>query len=123
MRTQTVDLQNPDGSHRQYLSSAEVQRRCGENGDIYRVSRPKAPKQVYRLRVFANPSKSQDSSASLTFADMETLVGLRKMTQEKRERLEGWGLIAHRIFGTPRAEARAIHFDAPEAMEASAQMA
>lgn len=91
-----VSLQNPDGSHRQYITVAEAQRR-ERNGEIYRVSKPKASKMTYRMHVFASPSNSSESPACLTRSDMDALAGLRKMTEMRRERLQGYGLILPQI--------------------------
>lgn len=125
MRACTVNLQNPDTSHRQWITVAEAQRR-ERNGEIFRVSRLKDPKMVFRLRVFASPSNSLDSPPCLTRSDMDALAGLRKMTEIRQERLEGWGLITSvKVkISSAKAEAygggaRAVHYlvDEVEQME------
>lgn len=96
MHRANVSLQNADKSHRQWITFAEAQR-LEARGSAFRVSRRKDPRAIFRLRVVAQPSNSPNSPVNLTAADLEALVGLRKMNEVLEERLIGWGLLAEKI--------------------------
>jgi len=52
---------------------------------------------TYRLITPAVPSNAEESPASLTNSDILALIGAKRMTQARRERLIGWGLLQHQV--------------------------
>jgi hypothetical protein len=91
-----VMLRNPDGTLRQRVSINEALR-LEKEGKAKRISGRKASTIVYQMHQMANPSDSHNSPAQLTRADLEALVGLRKMNATRRERLIGWHLLKEKV--------------------------
>jgi hypothetical protein len=92
MRKQEIQLQNFDGSHCRWLCQAEADRMTS-SGEIHRISKRKAPKQIYRYHAVAEPSNSHESSPQLTPSDMKALCGLHKVDESWVERLIGFKLL------------------------------
>lgn len=97
MRSQNVEILNPDGSHQRWVCQAEADRLV-DKGDVVRISRRKDPRRKYQLKPVAAPSTSQESRSALTREDAELLACLHKNSTknvpiERLERLAGWGLI------------------------------
>jgi hypothetical protein len=92
MRKQDIQLQNFDGSHCRWLCASEVDRMVA-NGEIHRISKRKAPKQIYRYHPVAEASDSRETSPMLTNSDMKALCGLHKVDQVWVERLIGFNLL------------------------------
>jgi hypothetical protein len=96
MRSQNIELVNPDGSHHRWVCQGEADRLL-EKGDIVRITRRKDPRRKYQLKPMVKPSTSQESKAALTQEDAQLLARLKDGTKnipiERLERLAGWNLI------------------------------
>lgn len=93
MRKPDAQVQNPDGSHNSWKCVAECERLVKQKV-LHRVSRLKDPKPRYRFLQYPNPSNSNLSPAVLTLSDMDALVGGRRASVTKIERLIGFGLLS-----------------------------
>jgi hypothetical protein len=116
MLKSSVKLKNADGSHRMTISLPEAQR-LEREGKARRISKPKAAAVVYQMTAVAVASDSHESPAMLTMADLEAVAGIRKLTDQRRERLIGWGLMKEKIADFASG-VRAMHFAEPEAQVA-----
>jgi hypothetical protein len=92
MRAQTVQLQNEDGSHCRWITAGESER-MEALGQIRRVTGRKAPSPKYRMNPRIDPSESPNSMPVLTESDLRVLVGIQKATEQRVERLIGFGLL------------------------------
>ncbi len=97
MLGRTVDLQNHDGSHNSWICQPEADRMAAR-GEIFRVSKRKAAKKVYRYHPPVRASQSRETPAQITNADLHALVGLHRVDEIWYERLIGLELIPE---GTP----------------------
>lgn len=82
-----IDLQHPDGSHKQWITRSEAER-MRSAGQADRVSRFK-----FRLAEVAQPSLSRNSAPMLKRHDLNALVGFTKCDEIELERLKGHGLL------------------------------
>lgn len=108
MRKQNIQLQNEDGSHRQWLCQSEIERLV-ERGECTRITRRKDPSPKYRMKSFPKPSISEITAPALTRKDASILASLppgfierlddAKVSSMPAERIQalqrlmGWGLI------------------------------
>ncbi len=84
---QILRLQDAAGRFIDRLSKAEA-RSLTDQGKVRRLN-----PYTYRLVTPISPSKAEESPATLTHSDVMTLIGAKRMTQARRERLIGWGLL------------------------------
>ena len=94
-------VQNPDGSHRQYLSRPECERKVKEKV-MRRMPRTKGASPKYRMIQYAQPSDSDLSMTTITLSDMQALVGIQKSDESRIERLIGFGLLPENTRLVPR---------------------
>lgn len=92
MQRRNIQLQNEDGSHRQWLCQGEIERLV-DSGEAKRITRRKDPSPKYRMNPVAVPSSSRESAASITPADTRAVSGLQRVDEIFIERLIGFGLI------------------------------
>jgi len=92
MRAQTIQVQNEDSSHRQWLSQGEIDRAVARK-EIYRITRRKESVQRYRMISYPDASTSHATAASITPADARALAGLQKVNEIWIERLIGFKLL------------------------------
>lgn len=92
MRSQNIQLQNEDGSHRQWLCQGEIDRMI-ESGEVRRITRRKDPSPKYRMNPYPQASSSFQSAASITPADTRAVAGLQRVDEVWIERLVGFNLI------------------------------
>jgi hypothetical protein len=85
--SQALRLQDAAGHCIDRLTRVEAKSLL-EQGKVRRIN-----PYTYRLITPASPSNSEESPATLTTADVMTLIGAKRMTQARRERLVGWGLL------------------------------
>lgn len=100
MRKQNIQLQNEDGSHRQWLCQGEIDRLV-ERGECRRLTRRKDPKPIYRMNSYPQASSSRETASSITPADTRAVAGLQRVDEVWIERLIGFKLIPE---GTPVPE-------------------
>lgn len=84
---QALRLQDAAGRCIDRLTRDEA-RSLMQQGKVRRVN-----PYTYRLITPVAPSKSEETPASLTISDILALTGARRMTEARRERLLGWGLL------------------------------
>jgi hypothetical protein len=92
MRKQNIQLQNEDGSHRQWLCQGEIDRLM-ERGECFRITRRKDPSPKYRMKPYPQASESHESASSITPADTRAVAGLQKVDEVWIERLIGFNLV------------------------------
>ena len=97
MLGRTVELQNYDGSRNSWICQPEADRMVSR-GEVFRVSKRKAAKKVYRYHPPVPSSHSRETPALITNADLGALVGLHRVDEIWYERLIGHQLIPE---GTP----------------------
>lgn len=96
MRKQNIQLQNEDGSHRQWLCQGEIDRLL-ESREVFRVTRRKDPNPKYRMKTYPKPSGAQNSRCEATLADAQKVAGTLRLSHDDEmadfERLVGLSLI------------------------------
>jgi hypothetical protein len=87
--SQAIRLQDAAGRFIDRLTKSEAQRLM-EQRKVSRIN-----PNTYRLITPTAPSKAEESPATLTHSDVMALIGATRMTEKRRERLIGWGLLPH----------------------------
>lgn len=85
--SQALRLQDAAGRFIDRLTKAEAHSLLGQ-GKVRRIN-----PYTYRLMTPVSPSNTEESSATLTHSDVMTLIGVKRMTHARRERLIGWGFL------------------------------
>jgi hypothetical protein len=96
MRKQSIQLQNEDGSHRQWLCRGEIDRMV-ESGECTRITRRKDPCPKYRMKSYPQASTSEPSKAALTRQDALVLASLRPGFIERLDDVKLSSMPAERI--------------------------
>jgi hypothetical protein len=84
---QALRLQDAAGRCIDRLTKSEARSLMGQ-GKVHRIN-----PYTYRLITPVCPSNTEESPATLTNSDVMTLIGVRRMTEARRERLIGYGLL------------------------------
>jgi hypothetical protein len=84
---QALRLQDAAGRFIDRLTKAEAESLMTQ-GKVRRINLC-----TYRLMTPVSPSKADESPTTLTHSDVMALIGAKRMTQARRERLIGWGLL------------------------------
>lgn len=85
--SQVLRLQNAAGHCIDRLTKTEA-KSLMDQGKVRRIN-----PYTYRVITPISPSNAEESPATLTTVDVLTLIGAKRMTQARRERLVGWGLL------------------------------